>query len=77
MQRITFEIEQNSDIELLLLLAQRIGIKIIPHIPPITDQEERQKHLSIIAKGADMANFGDPVEWQREQRTDRVLPYRD
>lgn len=77
MQRITFEIEQSSDIELLLLLAHRIGIKILTPLTPIVNEEERQKHLLIIAEGGDASYIEDPVEWQREQRIDRILPFRD
>lgn len=76
MQRITLEIENNSDLQLLLLLAQRIGLKIIPPFGSKIDDQDRQKHLSIIAKGGDTSYIENPVEWQREQRIDRVLPFR-
>lgn len=77
MQRITLEIEKNSDLQLLLLLAQRIGLRIItPFMSKVTDTE-REKHLQIIAKGGDMSYIEDPMEWQRDQRKDRDLPFRD
>jgi hypothetical protein len=77
MQRITIEIEQNSDFQLLLLLAQRIGLKIILPLVPKSDIKEREKHLQIIAKGGDMSYIENPMEWQRVQRKDRNLPFRD
>jgi hypothetical protein len=77
MQRITVEIENNSDLQLLLLLAQRIGLKIVPPFVSKIDDQERQKHLSIIAKGGDVSYIVDPMEWQKEQRIDRALPFRD
>lgn len=36
--------------------------------------EEAQK---IIEEGCEMSSFGDPVEFQREVRKDRPLPFRD
>lgn len=77
MQRITIEIEKNSDLQLLLLLVQRIGLKIISPFVSKLEHAEREKHLQIIAKGGDMSYIENPVEWQREQRKDRNLPFRD
>ncbi|WP_421794621.1 XisI protein [Haliscomenobacter sp.] len=53
MQRITFEIEKADDLQLLLLLAQRIGLKVISPFVRVMDEQERQRHLAIIAKGGD------------------------
>ena len=33
--------------------------------------------LAILAKKGTFADIKDPVAWQREQRKDRPLPYRD
>ena len=77
MQRITIEIEKNSDLQLLQLLAQRIGLRIITPFLPKIDAMEREKHLQIVAKGADALQIDDPIAWQREQRKDRDLPFRD
>lgn len=77
MQRVTIEIEKNSDLQLLLLLVQRIGLKIIsPFVSKLKDAD-RGKHLQIIAKGGDMSYIENPMEWQREQRKDRDLPFRN
>lgn len=77
MQRITVEIENNSDLQLFLLLAQRIGQRIDPPFVSKIDDQERQKHLSIIAKGGDVSYIEHPIEWQKEQRIGRILPFRD
>jgi hypothetical protein len=77
MQRITFEIEKASDLQFLLLLAQRIGLKVVSPFVPDIDEQERQRHLAILAQGGDTSYIVDPMEWQREQRIDRVLPFRD
>lgn len=77
MQRVTIEIEKNSDLQLLLLLAQRIGLRIIAPFVPKIAETEREKHLQIIAKGGDVSYIENPMEWQRAQRKDRDLPFRD
>lgn len=77
MQRITFEIEKASDLQFLLLLAQRIGLKVVSPFVSDIDEQERQKHLAVLAQGGDTSYIVDPMEWQREQRIDRVLPFRD
>jgi hypothetical protein len=73
MRRITIEIEQERDLQLLLLLAQRIGARVIM---PVTE-EERQKHLRIVAQGSPTAAIDDPMQWQRDIRKDRELPFRE
>lgn len=77
MQRVIIEIEKNDDLQLLILLAQRIGLKIVMPSEQIIDEEKRKKNLQIIANGGGTAYIQDPVEWQREQRKDSALPFRD
>ena len=77
MRHITIEVEKNSDLQLLLLLAQRIGLKIVAPFVPKIEEKEREQHLQIIARGGDMSYIENPMEWQREQRKDRDLPFRD
>lgn len=77
MQRITIEIEKNSDLQLLLLLAQRIGLKIIVPFVSKVEGKELERHLQIIANGGNVSYIENPMEWQREQRKDRDLPFRD
>lgn len=33
----------------------------------------RDKSKETIRKGADVSNFGDPLEWQKQQREDRDI----
>jgi hypothetical protein len=35
--------------------------------------ELNQKRLETLRKGADVSNFGDPVEWQKKEREDRKM----
>ena len=40
-------------------------------------EKERKKNWAIIMKGVKKPTIKDPVAWQREQRKDRKLPFRD
>ena len=74
MQRITIEVEQYSDLQLLLRLAERIGLRVIAPMPEEASHQAREKHLEVIERGGDTSYIEDPVAWQREQREDRALP---
>ena len=65
MQRITIEVEQYSDLQLLLHLAERIGLRVIAPASEEITPEAREKHLAIIEHGGDTAYIEDPVAWQR------------
>lgn len=76
MQRITIEVEQDSDLQLLLRLAKRIGLRVIAPMPEEISLQARERHLEVIERGGDNS-IEDPVAWQREQREqreDRALP---
>ena len=77
MQRITIEVEQYSDFQLLLHLAERIGLRVVAPAPEELSSQAREKHLAVIEHGGDTSYIKDPVAWQREQREDRELPFRD
>lgn len=75
MERITIEVKDPADAQLLLAFAKRIGSTVI------TDSKEFETHItkksrSIIEQGCDISSFGDPSEWQRSERLDRELPLR-
>ena len=53
MQRITFEIEKADDLQLLLLLAKRIGLKVVSPAVRMMDEKERQRHLAVLPRGGD------------------------
>ena len=78
MQRITLEIAEPSDLELLLLLAKRMGIKVLATPSEEMHEEEVAYHKAIVAEGgAGTPNIKDPMQWQRDIREDRNLPFRD
>ena len=45
--------------------------------PPQTEEKTAGELLQILADMDAFADITDPVAWQREQRKDRPLPYRD
>jgi hypothetical protein len=42
-----------------------------------TEYEKNLKELQNLAAQIEESSFGDPVEWQREMRKDRPLPFRN
>ena len=82
MHTLTLTVANEQDYQLLLLLAQRLGLTLHetqPATKPATDvnQLSREELLAIIAQGGDGLSIPDPVAWQREVRQDRPLPGRD
>ena len=77
MTRITLEIKKDSDLQLVLLLANRIGLKVLGSNEVPMSLQERQAYLDIIARGGDTTYINDPVRWQKEQRMERDLPFRN
>jgi len=75
MERITFEIHNSRDVDLLISFAKRIGITIVDE-KKIIDVSELKLSRAIIGKGCDISSFGDPVKWQRKVRKDRKMPLR-
>ena len=33
----------------------------------------KEEAIKLLKKGADVSNFGDPVEWQKKDRTERKI----
>lgn len=80
MKQVTLNIKQDKDLDILMPILDRLGITIQEdnlHSKKKLSEEEYLKCLAIIDKGIDVSNYGDPMEWQKEQREDRKLPYRD
>jgi hypothetical protein len=75
MERITLEIHNPGDVDLLISLAKRIGITIVDK-KKINDPSELKRSRSIIEKGCDISSFGDPARWQKKVRKDRKMPSR-
>ncbi|MDD3686949.1 MAG: hypothetical protein PHE56_09310 [Bacteroidales bacterium] len=74
MGQITFEIDNSNDLQLLINIAEKLGIKKFF----ITNREKtksskNKKLLQIIEKGVDISNFGNIEEWLRNERKDRSI----
>lgn len=39
----------------------------------IENELTRDEAIAILREGADVSNYGDPVEWQREVHSDRII----
>jgi len=84
MKTITFKLEKTVDIQLVINLIKRLGgIVDYNNITEETEEDEIDNTglfgvLDKIAeKGELYKSIKDPVEWQREIRKDRKLPFRD
>ncbi len=71
MEQLTFEIENKNDANLLIAIANRLGIK--KYNVSGLKKKKREDILKTIEAGVDVANFGDPSEWQRATRKDRTI----
>ena len=70
MEQVTFIIENKKDKNLLIALAEKLGLKkyFITNEKNIVKNNKREDLFKIIDAGVDVSNFGDPSEWQREIR---------
>ena len=78
MSQLILDIEQQSDLDVLLPLLKRLGIKYIPIMAKKKlPKKEHQEAVKVIQAGVEDSYFNnvDALEWQREQRIDRELPY--
>jgi len=76
MERITFEIESHKELNLLISIAEKLGIKRFIYSKAVKSKPtELQKIYQIIDEGADISTFGDIKEWQRTTRADRNLNF--
>jgi hypothetical protein len=78
-------LQDESDLAILESLLRRLKLRFemrkgqIPVLEPSADSE-REKNLLELRRLAALikhSSFGDPVEWQREVRKDRILPFRE
>ena len=87
MRTITLMPKNKQDYELLLKLAQRLGLEYreetraavetsAPRSLPAGSGRTREELLAIMQRGGDGKSIPDPLAWQREQRDDRDLPGR-
>ena len=76
MNRVTFEIETRKDLNLLISIAKKLGIKRFVFTEATKSKPgDLQKFYQVIDNGADISTFGDVTEWQRITRADRNLNF--
>lgn len=75
MEQVTFIIEHKKDKNLLITLAEKLGIKkyVVAEEKKAVKKEKREELLKIINAGIGVSNFGSPSEWQKEARKDRIF----
>ena len=82
MKTITIEVEDPKDAEVFLFLAKRLECRVITVSTDKLSNRNRQAELnrlfqSIAKRGTLLEAIPDPVQWQKEVRTDRLLPGRE
>lgn len=80
---LTLQIPKQADLDLLLVLAKRLGMKPVITTHPVpkkanTDTTKSKgeimaEALNGLAQLGTMSRIKDPVAWQREVREDKVL----
>ncbi len=79
----TIEINNNSDLALALAFLERIGAKILEKeivLKQSVQSKEEQSPvywLEKLAKQGGIRSIQNPSEWQKEQRKDKDLPFRN
>lgn len=78
MKQVTLNIKQDKDLDILIPLLDRLGITFQEDNshPKLSDSEYAEIKKRIMV-GIDVSNYGDPMQWQKETREDKNLPYRD
>lgn len=75
MTKVVLEIPNPQDLQLLLAFAKRLQATVLQ----ISTSEDKSSvyWLEQLAAINSFEDIEDPVAWQREQRKERVLPFRD
>jgi len=77
---IQLEISNPQDAELILGLAKRLNIPFKQSAKKVVaEKSEREKAMERIRnfKAQTTSSFGDALEWQRNEREDRPLPFNE
>ena len=83
MATLTFQLNNKSDIQLVITLIERLGgaIDFADKIENFEEEVDNTELFGVLDKIAEKGELSksikDPVEWQREIRKDRILPFRD
>jgi hypothetical protein len=77
MTKIVLEIVDESDLDILIPLFQRLHISFsgLPTFKKDNPSEALATAIEIVKKGCNMDSFGDALQYQVESRQDRILPY--
>ena len=71
MTKITIEVHNEEDKRLLIDLIHRMNLSYE------AVEKENDDLISIIDRGGDGKSIKDPMVWQRKERKDRKLPFRE
>lgn len=79
MIELNVKISNPQDLQVLLPLLKRMGLswEQHTHVDQVSDASELKRLQEIIADGGDASYFGDPLDWQRNERQNRTLPFSD
>lgn len=75
MTKIVLEIPNQDDVELIVNFAKRLQANVIQ-----VDKDKDKSAiywLEILANSVPFEDIADPSEWQRSQRKERKLPFRN
>jgi len=75
MEQVTFVIDNKKDVNLLIAIAAKLGIKkfIVSKTTKTQEKNKLEDLFKTIDAGVDVSNFGDPSSWQKETRKDRMF----
>lgn len=84
MEAITVYVSDNQKIQLFINLAKMLNLKIDRFTVKKSIDEKEIDNTALFNKLRTIqeqpnftSNFGNPIEWQKETRKDRKLPFRD
>jgi len=78
MSLLTLELKNEADLNLFISFAKRLNVTILDIKQTQTiEKQSPVLWLERIAKKGGIKSISNPSEWQREIRTDPILPNRD
>jgi len=78
MSLLTLELKNDADLDLFISFAKRLNAAILDVTQPkIKTMQSPVSWLEKIAKKGGIKSISNPSEWQKEIRTDNILPNRD
>ena len=73
MEVLTIEIDTPEDKDLLLALLPKLNGRVVSDASLSKKRERLKEAIDLLRDSGVAQKYGDPSEWQREVRTDRVL----